>query len=293
MGKDLFDSSSKVRDLYAVASKEIGDDLARVSFEGPTEVLKQTRFTQPAILVHSLSVLTILGNDLPEFDYVAGHSLGEYGALAVSGALSFGDAIKAVVKRAYFMEQACSIQDSSMAAILGLSADRVTEICEISAGNGIVVPANFNGSAQTVVSGEPGAVKEVVALAQNAGAKRAIMLDVGGAFHSPIMESAGIGMSEYLKNTKINPPTCPVIANVSATAETDPDRIRRLLVEQITAPVRWTETMQWLSSHEVTTVTEIGPGKVLTGMARREMQLRNVFNLDKLTDIESFVSVTV
>ncbi|MFQ6009278.1 MAG: ACP S-malonyltransferase, partial [Candidatus Zixiibacteriota bacterium] len=183
MAKDLHVAYPSVRQLYQLASDEIGVDIAKLSFEGPSEELKKTRFTQPAILLHSLAVLTALQENLPQFDYAAGHSLGEYGALAVTKALSFEDAIKAVVKRASLMEEACQVHPSTMAAILGLDAEKVATICDVASSTGIVVPANFNSSVQVVISGEPRAVKEAVVLAREAGAKRAVLLEVGGAFH--------------------------------------------------------------------------------------------------------------
>ncbi|MEW5992895.1 MAG: ACP S-malonyltransferase [Candidatus Zixiibacteriota bacterium] len=293
MARDLYDAYPEVRILYDLASKEIGDDIARISFEGPAEELKRTRYTQPAILLHSLAVLTVLGDNLPEFDYAAGHSLGEYGALAVTGALTYEHAIKAVVRRAHLMEQACQEHPSTMAAILGLDADRVVEICHAANSFGVAAPANFNSPGQTVISGEPEAVKQAVSLARDAGARRAVLLDVGGAFHSPLMESACTGMEEFLRDTPIHEPSQPVIANVTADAVTNPERIRRLLVQQIIAPVRWSETMKWLVNHDVTTVLEIGPGKVLSTLARREMHPENTINLDTKADVDAFVAVAV
>ena len=288
MGKDLYDASDKVKELYALASKEIGEDIAKLSFEGPQEELKRTRFTQPAILVHALSVLTILKekNKTPHFDFACGHSLGEYAALAASGAMTFEDAIKAVVKRASLMEDACQNNPGTMAAIMGLSSDVVDDICKKATDeNGVVIPANYNSKIQIAISGSMNSVEKAVELAKEAKAKRAMLLEVGGAFHSPLMESAKTGMAEYLNNVTISDPHTPVVANVTAQTVQSGDEIRKLLVEQITAPVRWAQTMSFLVENNVTNVYEIGPGKVLSGLAKREMQPESMINLDTLEDI--------
>ncbi len=293
MASDLYEAAPEVRGLYEFASDEIGVDIARLSFEGPPEELKRTRFTQPAILLHSLAILTLLRDRLPVFDYAAGHSLGEYGALAVSGALSFENAIKAVVKRAALMEEACQRKPSTMAAILGLDGEKVEELCTIASSSGVVVVANFNSSTQVVISGEPNAVEEAVLLARQAGARKAVMLEVGGAFHSPLMESAGAGLKLYLTGMAFNKPSQPIIANVTAEPVVDPDEIRSLLVRQLTAPVRWAPTMQYLVQSGVRTIIEIGPGKVLAALAKRDMRPENLLNLDTLADVEAFEAVTV
>jgi len=289
MAKDLYESSDEVRRLYELASDEMSMDIARLSFEGPAEELKRTRFTQPAILLHSLAILRILGEDVPDFDYAAGHSLGEYGALAVTGALSFEDAIRAVAKRAALMEEACVKNPGTMAATMGLTPEQVKKICDEASSVGIVVPANFNSDGQIVISGEIAAVQKAAELARAAGAKRAMMLQVGGAFHSPLMDSAHHGLEEYLRNIRISQPTRPVIANVTGEPATQPEQIRTLLVSQVTAPVRWAQTMAFLRQAGVTRIYEIGPGKVLTGLARREMRPEESINLDTLADITSLV----
>ena len=290
MARDLYESSDEVRQMYQMASDEIGADIARLSFDGPAEELKQTRFTQPAILLHSLAVLKIIGDDLETFDYAAGHSLGEYGALAVAGALSHEDAIRAVVKRAALMEEACVKNPGTMAATMGLSPEQAQQVCDDVANVGIVVPANFNSPSQIVLSGEVEAVKKAAELAKAAGAKRAILLPVGGAFHSPLMEPAREGLRTFLENVTINRPELPVVANVTAQPTTEPDEIRSLLVEQVTSPVRWAQTMSFLREAEVTKVIEIGPGKVLTGLARREIKPAESINLDTLEDVSALAS---
>ena len=287
MGRDLYESSEEVRNLYKIASDEMNLDLPRLSFEGPVEELKRTRITQPAILVHSLAVLTVLGDRLPEFDFAAGHSLGEYGALAVTGALSFEDAIKAVVTRAHLMEDACQAKPGTMAAIVGLDEGQIDAICKAASAKGIVVPANFNSASQIAISGDMAGIEEATRLAREAGAKRAIVLEVGGAFHSPLMEPARDGLSQYLKGITFNTPAKPVVANVTGYAVTEGTQIRDLLVKQVTAPVRWAQTMSYLVDQGVTTVVEIGPGKVLTGLAKRDMRPEHMETLDRIEDIES------
>ncbi|MDH4157360.1 MAG: ACP S-malonyltransferase, partial [candidate division Zixibacteria bacterium] len=253
----------------------------------------QTRFTQPAILLHSLAVLVVLDRDLPLFDFAAGHSLGEYAALAVTGALSFEDAVRAVVKRADLMERACRQRPGTMAAIIGLDEAQIEQVCRKAAAAGVVVPANYNSDTQIAVSGTVAGVEAAMAQAKMAGAKRALMLEVGGAFHSPLMESARDGLQDYLNDIKINDPSCPVVPNVTATAVTRGEDIRRLLVAQITAPVKWAQTMSLLRESGVTTVLEIGPGKVLSGLAKRDMRPEKMVLLDTLADIDQFREVSV
>jgi len=287
MGQDLYEASENVRALYSIASEEIGEDIAKLSFEGPAEELKRTRFTQPAILLHSLAVLTVLEDTLPEFDFACGHSLGEYGALAVTGVLTFEDAIKAVVKRAALMEEACVANPGTMAAVMGLTEEQIGDVCNKASAKGVVIPANYNSKIQIAVSGDVSAVEEAAKLAKEAGAKRALMLEVGGAFHSPLMASATDGMKSYLDGMEFSAPKQPVVANVTAEPVTEPSQIRELLVKQITAPVRWYQTMQYLAANNVTTVIEVGPGKVLAGLAKRDMRPEKSINLDKLSDIEA------
>jgi [acyl-carrier-protein] S-malonyltransferase len=291
MAKDLYEFSPAVRELYQFASDEMKADIARLSFEGPAEELKRTRFTQPAILLHSLAVLRLLGDDLPAFDYAAGHSLGEYGALAVAGAFSFEDAVRAVVRRAALMEEACVQKPGTMAATMGLTPQQVKEVCERASGAGVAVPANFNSTGQIVISGDIPAVEKAIDLARAAGAKRAIRLEVGGAFHSPLMAPARDGLEAFLRDITINDPKIPVVANVTGEAVTSADDVRRLLVEQVTAPVKWAQTMTFLTQQDVKRIIEIGPGKVLTGLAKREMRPDESISLDTLADVKQFAPV--
>lgn len=291
MGKDLYDSSDQVRKLYELASEEIGDDIARISFEGPADQLTQTRFTQPAILLHSLAILTVMGENRPPFDFACGHSLGEYGALAAAGALSFTDAVRAVVKRAALMEEACRSNAGTMAALVGLERAQVEQVCKEASQQGLVVPANFNSKTQIVVSGTTAGVEAAVGIARKSGARRAVTLQVGGAFHSPLMGTVGAQLGEFLQSVQIRAARVPVVANASASPVTTPDEIRASLVMQVTAPVRWSETMEYLVGQGVTSIMEVGPGKVLTGLARRDMRPDQSLNLDKLADVEELVAV--
>lgn len=291
MAKDLYEYSPAVREMYDLAADEMKADIAKLSFEGPAEELKRTRFTQPAILLHSLAVLRLLGEALPSFDYAAGHSLGEYGALAVAGAFTFEDAVRAVVKRAALMEEACVQNPGTMAATMGLTPEQVQDVCDRASEVGVVVPANFNSTGQIVISGEIAAVEKAAELAKAAGAKRAIRLEVGGAFHSPLMAPARDGLEEFLKGVDIKDPRLPVVANVTGEAVSKAEDVRRLLVEQITSPVRWAQTMEYLNRQGVKRIFEIGPGKVLTGLAKREMQPEESITLDTLADVKQFAPV--
>lgn len=292
MGKDLYEHSADVRRLYEFAADQLSADIAHLSFEGPAEELKKTKFTQPAIMLHSLAVLTVLQNELPQFHFAAGHSLGEYAALAAAGVLRFTDAIAAVVRRAALMEEACVKNPGTMAAIMGLDDAALDKVCVDASDAGTVVPANYNSNNQTVISGHIAAVQKACELAKAAGAKRAIMLEVGGAFHSPLMASARDGLQAYLADMVILPSRQKVVANVTAQPAATGDEIKKLLVEQVTAPVRWAQTMSYLAGQGVTRVIEVGPGKVLTGMAKREMQLEQTLNLDTLNDIKAISTVS-
>lgn len=293
MGRDLYDSDENVRKLYDTASEAIGEDIAKLSFEGPEETLKQTRFTQPAILLHSLAVLQLMGDRLPQADLTAGHSLGEYGSLALAGVLSHEEAVKAVVRRASLMEEACRKNPSTMAAVIGLDEAKVREVCDKASSVGVVVPANFNAGIQIVISGANEAVEEACKLAKEAGAKRAMILQVGGAFHSPLMEPAMDGMRDYLDKVDFNQPSVSIVPNVLGTAVDEADKLKELLVEQITSPVLWHQTMGYFAGQGIDTLIEVGPGKVLTGLAKRELKEAKIYNIDKLEDIENFNLETV
>lgn len=293
MAKDLYDADSGVRRLYEAASSEIGEDLAELSFNGPADKLKETRFTQPAILIHSLAVLTVMKNGLPQASMTAGHSLGEYASLALSGVLTFEEAVKAVVKRSSLMEEACRQNPGTMAAIIGLDEGKILQACESASLKGAVVPANFNSSNQVVISGTIGGVEEACRLCKEMGARRAMVLQVGGAFHSPLMEPAREGMKEYLNSVEFRKASIDIVPNVTGEIEDDPERLKELLVTQLTMPVRWHQTMRCFVNNDIDTLIEIGPGKVLTGLAKRELRGAQIFNINTLDDIEKLSTVLI
>jgi [acyl-carrier-protein] S-malonyltransferase len=266
MGKDLYEKSSKAKELFQQANEIMGFDIMKIMFEGTDEELKQTKVTQPAIFLHSTILAACLGDSFQP-NMVAGHSLGEFSSLVANKSISFEDGLKLVAQRAMAMQKACEIEPSTMAAILGLEDHVVERICaEI---NGVVVPANYNCPGQLVISGSVPAVEEACAKLTEAGAKRALILQVGGAFHSPLMEPAREELAAAIENTNFNQPICPVYQNVTASAVSNPDEIKKNLVLQLTAPVRWTQTMQQMLADGATDVIEVGPGKVLQGLFKK------------------------
>jgi [acyl-carrier-protein] S-malonyltransferase len=244
----------------------MGFDIMKIMFEGTDEELKQTKVTQPAIFLHSTILAACLGDSFQP-NMVAGHSLGEFSSLVANKCISFEDGLKLVAQRAMAMQKACEIEPSTMAAILGLEDAVVERICgEI---DGVVVPANYNCPGQLVISGSVPAVEAACAKLSEAGAKRALVLQVGGAFHSPLMEPAREELAAAIENTNFNQPICPVYQNVTANAVSNPDEIKKNLVLQLTAPVRWTQTMQQMLADGATEVIEVGPGKVLQGLFKK------------------------
>lgn len=266
MGKDLYESSEEAKALFEKANELLGFRITDIMFEGTAESLKQTKVTQPAIFLHSTILAKLLGNSFqPEM--VAGHSLGEISALTAAGVLSFEDGLKLVSKRAIAMQAACEAEPSSMAAILGLENEVVEEICRNC--KGIVVAANYNCPGQLVISGNTDAVNDACEKLKDAGARRALLLPVGGAFHSPLMEPARAELAKAIENTNFNNPVCPIYQNVTATGVTESNDIKENLISQLTAPVRWTQTMQQMIIDGVTSFTEVGPGKVLQGLVKK------------------------
>jgi [acyl-carrier-protein] S-malonyltransferase len=266
MGKDLYENSSKAKELFQQANEIMGFDIMKIMFEGTDEELKQTKVTQPAIFLHSTILAACLGDSFQP-NMVAGHSLGEFSSLVANKCISFEDGLKLVAQRAMAMQKACEIEPSTMAAILGLEDEVVERICgEI---DGVVVPANYNCPGQLVISGSVPAVEAACAKLSEAGAKRALVLQVGGAFHSPLMEPAREELAAAIENTIFNQPICPVYQNVTANAVSNPDEIKKNLVLQLTAPVRWTQTMQQMLADGATEVIEVGPGKVLQGLFKK------------------------
>jgi [acyl-carrier-protein] S-malonyltransferase len=266
MGKDLYDNSALAKELFESANEILGFDITRIMFEGSDDELKQTKVTQPAIFLHSTILAACLGENFKP-DMVAGHSLGELSSLVANKTLSFEDGLRLVSKRALAMQKACESEPSTMAAILGLEDDLVEEICAQI--EGVVVPANYNCPGQLVISGALAAVEEACAKLTEAGAKRALILPVGGAFHSPLMEPAREELAAAIEATTFNTPICPVYQNVTASAISDPAEIKKNLVAQLTAPVRWTQTMHQMIADGATEVIEVGPGKVLQGLFKK------------------------
>lgn len=267
MGKDLYESSELAKELFEQANEILGYRISDVMFEGTAEDLMQTKITQPAVFLHSIIKAKMAGDDFQP-DAVAGHSLGEFSALVASGAMSFEDGLKLVKQRAMAMQKACEATPSTMAAIVGLDDEVIEKICnEI---DDIVVPANYNSPGQLVISGSISGIDKAVEKLKEAGAKRAIVLQVGGAFHSPLMEPALKELGEAIENTDIKIPVCPIYQNVNALPEKDPKIIKSNLIAQLTSPVRWTQTVQNMAKDGVNKCVEVGGnGKVLRGLIRR------------------------
>jgi [acyl-carrier-protein] S-malonyltransferase len=266
MGKDLYDNNIQAKDLFHKANEILGFEITRVMFEGTADDLRQTKVTQPAIFLHSVILAKTLGESFKP-DMVAGHSLGEFSALVANGALSFEDGLVLVSKRASAMQKACEAHPSTMAAILGLDDKIVEDVCKSI--QDIVVPANYNSPGQIVISGSITGIDSAIEILNSKGAKRAIKLTVGGAFHSPLMEPARKELAEAINTTHFNKPFCPVYQNVDAKPYTDPESIRKNLVDQLTTPVRWTLTVMNMIADGAKSFTEVGPGKVLQGLIKK------------------------
>ena len=265
MAKDLYESNATARELFDRANEILGFNITEIMFNGTADELKQTRVTQPAIFLHSV----ILAKCSPDFkpDMVAGHSLGEFSALTAAGALDFEDGLRLVSIRAHAMQKACEANPGTMAAILALSTDRVEAICaEV---DGVVVPANYNCEGQIVISGSVEAVTEASEKMKAAGARRALILPVGGAFHSPLMQLAADELAAGIESVKFNEPECPVYQNVTAIPTTDPQEIKKNLLAQLTAPVKWTQTVMNMVADGASDFIEVGPGKVLQGLVSK------------------------
>ena len=266
MGLDLFESSPLAQELFNKANDILGFSITDVMFEGSPDDLKETKVTQPAIFLHSVILAKTMGDDFRP-DMVAGHSLGEFSALVANGALSFEAALELVSQRAQAMQKACELQPSTMAAILGLEDKVVEDLCAKT--EGIVVAANYNCPGQLVISGEIDAINKACESAKNAGARMAMVLPVGGAFHSPLMEPAREKLAAAIENTTFSQPICPIYQNVTASAVLSPSDIKKNLIAQLTAPVKWTQTIQQMIADGGTEFIEIGPGKVLQGLMRK------------------------
>ncbi len=275
MGKGLYESHDEAKNLFDQANDILGFDIKKIMFEGSTEELKQTKVTQPAVFIHSVVAALTLEDFKP--DMVAGHSLGEFSALVANGSLSFQDGLSLVSKRAMAMQKACEMQESTMAAVLGLDDQVIEEVCGKI--DGIVVAANYNCPGQLVISGETSAVEKACDALKDAGAKRALVLPVGGAFHSPLMEPAREELADAIAQTTFSNPICPVYQNVDANGYTEVESIKRNLVKQLTSPVKWTHGVQNMIKDGASEFIECGPGNVLQGLIKkidRSMETKGV-----------------
>lgn len=266
MGADLYDKSAEAKDLFNKANEILGFSITDIMFQGSAEDLKQTRVTQPAVFLHSVILSKVLGDQFQP-KMVAGHSLGEISALVANKTLSFEDGLQLVYKRAMAMQKACEMQASTMAAVLGLEDEIVEAVCAES--DGTVVAANYNCPGQLVISGEVSAVESACEELKERGAKRAMILPVGGAFHSPLMEPARKDLAEAIENSQFNNPICPIYQNVSTFAVSKPEDIKKNLVFQLTAPVKWTQSVQNMIKDGASEFIEVGPGKVLQGLVKK------------------------
>jgi len=266
MGKDLYDKSTLAKDMFEKANSILGFRITDLMFAGTDEDLKQTKVTQPAIFLHSTILAAVLGNAFQP-DMVAGHSLGEFSSLVANKTLTFNDGLVLVSKRALAMQKACEKSPSTMAAILGLDDKIVEDVC--ASINEIVVPANYNSPGQIVISGSNEGIDKAIEILKEKGAKRAIKLSVGGAFHSPLMEPARLELEEAIRNTTFNKPICPVYQNVNANPSIDPEVIKLNLVSQLTSPVRWTQIVINMIAGGATEFIEVGPGNVLSGLIKK------------------------
>ncbi len=264
MGKDLYESNAQAKEMFERANELLGFRITDIMFEGTSEELKQTKVTQPAVFLHSVILAKTLG---VEPAAVAGHSLGEFSALVVAGALSFEEGLMLVSKRAMAMQRACELCPGTMAAVLNLPNETVEQVCE--GVDGVVVAANYNCPGQLVISGAVSAVEEACVKMKEAGARRALVLPVGGAFHSPLMEPARKELEEAISSASFRTPTCPIYQNVDAKPHTSPEEIKQNLIEQLTAPVRWTQIVEQMTNDGFAEFTELGPGTVLQGLVRK------------------------
>lgn len=266
MGLDLYENSSLAQEFFEQANDILGFSITDIMFEGTAEDLKETKVTQPAIFLHSVILAKTLGDNFKP-DMVAGHSLGEFSALVANGTLNFEDGLKLVSQRAMAMQKACELQPSTMAAVLGLDDDIVEKVCATT--EGVVVAANYNCPGQLVISGEIEAINKACETLKEEGARRALVLPVGGAFHSPLMEPAREELASAIENTSFNTPNCHIYQNVTASAVSDENEIKSNLISQLTAPVRWTQSVQQMIADGATLFTEVGPGKVLQGLVKK------------------------
>lgn len=291
MGKDLASEFPIAARTFAEANEALGFDLATLCYTGPEDELRLTQNTQPAILTTSIAAFRVLQaeSDLQP-SYAAGHSLGEYSALVCAGALEFADAVRIVRERGRFMQEAVPVGQGAMAAVLGLDGDLLEKVCAEAAQGQVVAPANFNSEGQVVIAGHAEAVERAIALAKEQGAKRAMLLPVSAPFHCALMQPAGERLAGVLENVEIGSMRLPVISNVEAAPNQDPDRVRELLVRQVSAPVRWDDTIQYMLDQQVDHFVEIGPGKVLAGLMKRKARGARVENVQEASDLRTLLT---
>lgn len=290
MAADLYAAHPLARERFAQASEILGFSLSDVCFNGPETALVQTSRAQPALFVHSLILWEIWGQARPQFDFVAGHSLGEFSAVTASGALDFEAGLRLVQARAAAMQIACDRNPGAMAALTQLPPEKLDLLLAEGKKAGVVVAANYNSEAQVVVSGDPAAVDQVVKCAADFGARRAVALKVGGAFHSPLMEPAREALKRALESATFRRPACPVVMNVTGQPESDPETIRNLLALQMVSPVKWWQSMQYLGSRSVVWAVEVGAGQVLRGLAKRILPEVELVGLTTQTDLERLLA---
>jgi [acyl-carrier-protein] S-malonyltransferase len=292
MGRDLAERFEVARATFAEADDALGFDLSRVCWEGPEEELVRTRLAQPAILVHSVAVWRIVGERFPDAAIAAGHSLGEFSAYVVAGTLEFTDAVRLVRRRGQLMYEAGRRRAGAMAAVIGLDDAVVERVCEEASGgeDGVAVAANYNSPGQVVISGDTEAVRRAGLMAKEAGARRVLALNVSGAFHSPLMRESEAGLAEALEGTRFGAPRFPVTSNVTTRPVHDPAEARRLLVEQLTSPVRWSESVRTMAAEGASRFVEIGPGNVLSNLVRRILSGAETHALGTADQVEAFLS---
>lgn len=290
MGQQLALRYAEVSEIFKAASEALGYDMAKLCFEGPDEVLKQTEITQPSIFTVSMACAKALEINGVVPDMAAGLSLGEYGALTVANAIDFADAVKLLRQRGRFMQEAVPIGQGAMAAIIGLDKETVEQVCKEASKYGVVEPANYNCPGQIVISGQTAAVQKASEMAKEKGAKRAIMLEVSAPFHCSLLKSAGDRLTEVLESVNINKPAIPVIANVTAEEVSSPEDIRRLLIEQVSSPVCWEESVRRMIAMGADTFIEVGPGKALSGFVKKISKDVKVMNVEDIQSLESAIS---
>ena len=288
MGRELYDHFRVAREVFEEADESLGFSISNLCFHGPEEALRLTENTQPAILTVSIAALKVLKEETEiEPQFVAGHSLGEYSALVASGTFSFREAVKIVKLRGKFMQEAVPVGEGAMAAILGMEKEEVEELCKEAAGGEVLTPANFNSPGQIVISGHASAVQRAIEIAKKKG-KKAILLPVSAPFHSPLMKPAALRLGEALKEISLNGLTIPVVTNVEARPNLHPEKVKPLLIDQISNPVQWEQSMRYMIAEGVEEMVEIGPGKVLSGLMKRidsSILLRNIEDLESLKKI--------